>query len=283
MITFYPTVSRDEVSKYCNVSRILLVASSFAAQEVRTHGKVRANLPTPRLPASVTERAADCGGFVATFKWGDYPYTPDQYVTWLRSWQPDWAATMDFCCEDEITAGKPGIVRERQQKTTEMAWHFWRTYQESWAWVPTIQGWQLEDYQRHAIEMRPLIEEMRTAYADCSAWRVGIGTLCRRASVQMIHDVVRAVSAILPGVPLHLWGIKLGALQSPMALPAQVVSVDSAAWNGLFSTGCNEWKESGLPQRRWIFDVALPRYENRVAKALAQPKQLSLLDCEAVS
>lgn len=281
MITFYPTVSRGEVTKYCNTSRILLVASSFAAEEVRKHGRVRNALPVPKLPESVTERAADCGGFVATFKWGDYPYTPEQYVQWLRAWNPQWAAMMDYCCEDEITSGKPGVVRERQQKTTEMAWHFWHTYRgEEWAWIPTVQGWQIEDYQCHAREMKPLIDEMRAAYADNPHWRVGIGTLCRRASVQMIHEVVRAVSAILPGVPLHLWGIKLGALQSPLALPESVVSVDSAAWNGLFRTGRNEWKESGLPQRRWIFDVALPRYENKVAAALSQPKQLSLLDCE---
>lgn len=279
-ITFYPTVSRDELGKYCNTSRLLLVASSFAAAEVRKHGKVRRGLPAPHLPASVTERAADCGGFVATCRWGDYPYTPVQYVDWLRAWRPDWAATMDYCCEDEITSGRPGVVRERQLRTTEMAWHFWQRYQEQWAWVPTVQGWHVADNQRHASELKPLIDEMRTTYTGCSAWRVGIGTLCRRASVQMIHDVTRAVAAILPGIPLHLWGIKLSTLQSPLALPEQVTSVDSAAWNGLFRTGRNEWKESGLPQRRWIFDVALPRYERRVAAALASPKQLSLLDCE---
>src|SRR5690348_9286799 len=54
----------------------------------------RRRMATPRLPAHVTERAADCGGFVATFRWGDYRYTPEQYVGWLRTWQPQWAATM---------------------------------------------------------------------------------------------------------------------------------------------------------------------------------------------
>lgn len=276
MITFYPTISRGELGKHANVERLLLVASSFAASEVSKYGSVRHHLPTPRLSEQVTERAADCGGFVATFKWRDYPYTPAQYVHWLRSWRPQWAATMDYCCEDEITSGRPGVVRERQQKTTEMAWRFWQNYQESWTWVPTIQGWQIEDYQRHATEMKPLIQEMQAVYGTESAWRVGIGTLCRRASVQMIHDVVRTVSSILPGVPLHLWGIKLGALQSPVALPECVVSVDSAAWNGLFRTGRNEWKESGLPQRRWIFDVALPRYTAKVEATLLRPKQLSI-------
>src|SRR5260221_2830645 len=217
---FYPTISRDEVTKYCNATRLMLVASSYAADEVRKHGHVRGSLPVPRLPETVIERAADCGGFVATFKWGKYPYTPAQYVAWLEGWQPQWAAMMDFCCEDEITGGKPGIVRERQMKTTVMADFFWEHTKEApWCWVPTVQGWTVEDYQCHAREMKPLIEEMAAYYGYDRFFRVGIGTLCRRASVDMIHQVVRAVNEILPGVPLHLWGVKLGLLQSPPPLP----------------------------------------------------------------
>lgn len=273
-VTFYPTVSSGELGKYTNTERILLVASSFAAKEVRKHGTVRKSLPVPTLPSSIKERAADCGGFVATFKWGAYPYTVRQYVDWLSGWHPDWAAMMDFCCEPEVLGKTDGIVEDRQQKTTDMAYHFWTTYKDiQWTWVPTIQGWEVEDYQRHAREMKPLIDEMRAYYGADSFFRVGIGTLCRRASVDMIHEVVRTVSAELPGIPLHLWGVKLGLLQSPYAMPECVVSVDSAAWNGLFRTGREEWKTSGLPQRRWIFDVALPRYEAKVQQALSIPKQ----------
>src|SRR5579864_3274516 len=45
------------------------------------------------------------------------------------------------------------------------------------------------------------------------------------------------VGAILPGFPLHLWGVKLTLLQHSKSLPASVVSIDSAAWNGRFGTG----------------------------------------------
>lgn len=276
-IQFYPTVSRGELGKYLDTDTILLTASSFAAQEVRKYGTVRGALPQPKLPEFVVNRAADCGGFVATFKWGKYPYSPEQYVEWLYGWRPQWAATMDYCCEPEVLGKTDGIVRERQQQTTEMARHFWRTWQDApWHWVPTVQGWTVEDYRRHAYELKSLIDEMSDFYGPDSHFRVGIGTLCRRASVEMIHEVTRSVSAILPGVPLHLWGIKLGALQAPLALPESVTSVDSAAWNGLFRTGREEWKTSGLPQRRWIFDVALPRYQAKVDAALSQPKQIAL-------
>ncbi len=287
MITFYPTVSRKELGStgiYFKHHTVMLVASSFAADEVRKYGKVRGKLPSPALPDCVTHRAADCGGFVATFKWGGiYPYTPEQYMEWLYSWHPQWAATMDFCCEDEITGGRRGIVRERQQKTTDMTYHFWRHYKDvPWAWVPTIQGWTVEDYIRHAIEMKPLIDGMAAYYGPGRYFRVGIGTLCRRANAQMIREVVLSVSAILDDIPIHLWGVKKTTFKSSIALPLNIMSVDSAAFNGMFGSGRNEWKApktDGRPiwkQTEWVLQVALPRYIDGLEEALAEIKQAAM-------
>jgi hypothetical protein len=270
---FYPTVSCGELGKYARIPRVLLPASSWAGCTLRKHGIVR-KIPVPTLFAETVDRAADCGGFVATKKWGEYKYSAAQYVDWLDGWHPTWAASMDYCCEDEITSGNAGIVRTRQHLTTEMAYHFWNTYQDApWPWVPTVQGWTLNDYEYHAQEMKPLILDMHAHYGPQSAFRVGIGTLCRRASSEMIQDVVLAVSRILPDVPLHLWGVKLGLMQSAIALPAHVVSVDSAAWNGMFRTGREHWKASGLSQRQYCFNVALPAYEQKIQAALADTKQ----------
>jgi|SRR5579872_1912309 len=277
MITFYPTISRGELGKYCTVPRMLLVASSFAAEEVRKYGRVRGAVAVPVLPPCAVDVAADCGGFVATFRWGDYRYTAEQYVAWLSAWKPSWAAMMDYCCEDEITTGQPGIVRERQDKTTAMAHLFWERWHDApWVWVPTIQGWTVADYERHAVEMRPLIDIMRAHYGPDSAFRVGVGTLCHRASVEMIRAVVRSVHDILDN-PLHLWGVKLSILKSPIPLPQSVISVDSAAWNGLWGNGRNLWKETGMTQRQWRFETALPRYEGKLRRALALPKQYTPL------
>lgn len=205
-------------------------------------------------------------------KWGDYRYSPAEYVDWLDRWSPNWAATMDYCCEPDIN----GIVRERQDRTTIMALRFWAEYRDvPWPWVPTIQGWEPEDYRRHAREMSPLIREMQAHYQPASGWRVGVGTLCRRASTGQIRDVVSAVREELPGVPLHLWGLKLGAIQA--GLPDGVASVDSAAWNGLFGSAREEWRQSGLSQRRWSLSIALPRYVEKVARALDRPRTLPLL------
>lgn len=162
-----------------------------------------------------------------------------------------------------------------------MAHRIWSQYRAcSWTWVPTIQGWEVTDYGRHVREMRPLILEMQAYYQARGnhAFRVGIGTLCARASSEMIRHVVGLVARELPGVPLHLWGVKLGVLKSSICLPEQVVSVDSAAWNGMFHTGRQAWKGSTYTQREWCFKVALPAYEAKIAAALQTPKQLRLED-----
>lgn len=268
MITFYATICAGDERDYMPDVPVMLPASSWA----------RFGLPAPRLPDHVGERAADCGGFVATLRWGGYRYSPAQYVDWLYTFSPSWAATMDYCCEPEV-AGRAGIGHERQEATTEMAWRFWRDYGDvPWAWVPTVQGWEVADYRRHAREMVPLIREMARRCDE--RFRVGIGTLCRRASVTMILRVIDAVSGELPGVPLHLWGVKLAVLRAPRLLH-NVVSIDSAAWNACFGKGIEERRRSGLSEREYYYRVALPTYLRKVEEALARPKQQCLLGLEA--
>jgi hypothetical protein len=226
----------------------------------------------PNLPAHVQRVAADSGGFVATFKWGDYRYTPEQYTAWLDTFRPQWAATMDYCCEDEITSGNQGIVRERQQRTSEMAYHFWKDYRDvPWSWCVTVQGWHVEDYIWHARELKPLIQEMQAA--GHSDFRVGIGTLCHRDSAKMVQQVVQAVAEQLPGVPLHLWGVKLLVLQSAYALPG-VLSVDSAAWDVMMYRERSGWKAvmGTMTQKEYAHNIALPRYQQKVEAALGSAK-----------
>lgn len=288
MITFYPTISCGEIGKYSLVETALLPVSSWAAYALRNQERkglptdqVIGAIPVPKLPACMKHVAADCGGFVATFKWGGkYRYSPEQYIEWLDALQPEWAAMMDYCCENEITTGKHGIVRERQQLTTGMAYRLWDDCKHKpWVWVPTIQGWTVADYIKHATEMKPLIEEMKAFYearGQGDLFRVGIGTLCARASAEMIRLVVEAVTSILGDCKIHLWGVKLGVFRMSIALSKWVTSVDSAAWNGMFKTGRNKWKGTGMTQREWCFKVALPAYEAKIHHALTTPKQMCL-------
>lgn len=268
MITFYATIAAgDERPSLMPKCAYLYPASSYSLPRF----KMRA----PIVPDTCTEVAADCGGFVAMHRWGgEYQYTAAEYVEWLHKFpRLDWAATMDWCCEPAI-ADSQSAIEERQRKTTDAAWEFFTRYRECpWAWVPTIQGWHVEDYVRHARSVAPLVEMMRGYYGHNPAWRVGIGTLCQRADARMIREVAQAVAEELPGVPLHLWGVKLAALKAREALPETVVSVDSAAWNSRFGSGCEAFHGSGMTQREYGYRVALPEYLAKFNRAISRPKQ----------
>lgn len=268
--TFYFTIDVDAMRPYIPAIPVMLPASSFCRKKFRK----------PKLPVYVTDRAADCGGFVASRIWGEYRYTPEVYNNWCGTWDPLWAATMDWCCEDELTSGNAGIVRDRQTKTTEMAWHFWDKYKKMpWAWVPTIQGWHIDDYLRHAEELLPLARRMRAYYTRQGNphFRLGIGTLCRRGSVQPIQKIINAVACLLGDYPLHLWGTKLTLLKSDVAMPRQIVSMDSAAWNSMFPRHITmyrkEWQAMKIPKQRYLYEVQLPRYASKITAAMSRSKQ----------
>lgn len=267
-MTFYATIGAGhERLAYMPPASYLYPASSFSLPE----HKFRA----PRIPDCAESVAADCGGFVAMHRWGgEYQYTPAQYVEWLYKFRAlDWAATLDWCCEPAIAQDR-GAVAARQERTTQAAWEMFTEYRECpWAWVPTVQGWEVDDYRRHARALAPLVEMMRGHYCNNPAWRVGIGTLCQRADARMIRAVARAVASELPGVPLHLWGVKLAALSAPEALPETIESVDSAAWNSRWGAGRFAYQGSGMSLKEWGYRVALPDYQAKFAAALARPKQ----------
>lgn len=274
---FYYTIGTDEwrPSLLTYDVPILLPASSYARYRLRR----------VRMPAHITDRAADSGGFIATFKWGDYKYSPEEYANWLYGWMPTWAATMDYCCEDEITNGRHGVVRERQEKTTEKAHLFWQEFRDCpWPWVPTIQGWDIEDYRWHAQQLRPLILEMQAHYGEQSAFRVGIGTLCRRINVQLILAILLTVAQELPEVNcFHLWGVKKTFWQQPLAFPFRVSS-DSASWNmqGYYGDFNPEWKRWKAEQallgfeesnRTHRYKVLIPRTQAEIEAVQRQPRQ----------
>ena len=243
----YPTFDSDSIRSFMPPEPVLLPASSWGRQPRRAD----CTLPVPCIPAQVPHIAADSGGSAAMLRAAKlglehaYRYTPEQYVTWLQGLgsRLSWAATFDFCCAG---AEVERVVRERQTKTTEMAWLFWSQYKHAAVWVPTIQGQTVADYRRHAQELRPLIEQMARQYGETSAWRVGIGGLVRRT------------------------------FRSPLAFPRQVISCDSSSWNSRFCRDIEACRVSGLRQRAWTITRALPRYLRALEEAQAEPKQLLL-------
>ncbi len=304
MIDIFATVDADSIRECMPKDVAYLLPASSWARPLARAGLVGSDrfdpngIPYVKLPEGIKRTAADCGGFVATMKWGGYPFLSNQYVAWCESIGEslEWAAIPDLCCEDELTAETDSLtVRERQDETTRLAYQFWEEYMTvPWSWTPTIQGWTVDDYVYHAEQMAPLIAEMQSFYYErpgfiaeedgddhdypnyaervernMMTFRVGIGTLCRRASTAMIREIVERVSEILPGVVFHLWGVKLAGLTGH-DLPRSVVSVDSAAWNGRFGDRIEAHRREvadikrvtgrKMTQREYGYLISLPRY-----------------------
>lgn len=265
---------------------IMLSATSFT--RMRKQGAV---LLPPHLPIHLTEKGADCGGFQVVMRWGgSSPFSLRQYVTWLARWHPQWAITPDLCCLDPSTRGDPGAeeVRRRQAFATAQAQDCWLVYHEvPWCWCPVIQGYHLADFERHARALAPLIREMWTHYWDTgsgdeeqeqrpSAFRVAIGSLCRRLPRALVYTILlRVMDIIGSDVPIHLLGTKLHFLQFPGELPAHL-SLDTGAWNELFGKEHEARRASGLSVRDYSWQVCQPRYADKIATALSAPKQMPL-------
>jgi hypothetical protein len=109
-MAFYATIDADSVRSDMPTVPYLLPASSWA----------RYNTRSVRLPRRLRHVAADGGGFVATRIWGDYRYSPQQYVSWLHTFRPESAAAVAYCCEDEI--GDNGLGEGGSRKPAGLMW-----------------------------------------------------------------------------------------------------------------------------------------------------------------
>jgi hypothetical protein len=275
---FYPTLAKRQVCKHATkVDAALISIASYVSYEVHRHGEIKA-IPYPTLPPGI-KKGADSGGYSVVAKYnGIYPFTLEQYVIWLENWLPDWAATMDYPCF--IEEGTPveqvkQIVQKRQDDTTALARAAWDTYKDRpWCWCPTIQGRSLEDYLTHIEQLRGLLEEMYTFYQkrhQLDTWRVGIGSLVGRP-IPEIYEILYAISAALPGIQKHAWGLPLTALKYPRQLPPDIASVDSASWCGGKGEKRFRYKDTEHSQYSYLFAVSLPDYQQKIARALETPK-----------
>lgn len=285
MATMYYTTAHQEIRPYMPPDPVLVCAASC----LRVHKNGQTILLTPRLPAHVTDRAADCGGFNVVAKWaGRYPFTTRQYATWLMAWRPSWAAMMDWCCVD-TTAGKrayPGreVVAERQRQTTAMAYELAECYPRI-PWTPVIQGFYPEEFQAHARQLLPLIERLfvrslePATYEDgddLPVFRVCLGSICG-ATPATVREVLRQVQEIVgQWIPFHLLGWKLKGIQNGDELVG-VISYDTAAFNDrLNEEGRERQRESGKTQAHYLWEDAQPRYKGKLERAQAAPVQIPL-------
>lgn len=206
---------------------VLFSANAFARTYSQGHDRV-GDFKTFRLPNldqfAGLDAALDSAGFVAAVRYGDYRWSVKEYFDLVESFPWAWYASMDYCCEPEIS----GDRSLRLLRIAATCFMYGECAKEARlrdlpAPMPVLQGWTPAEYVECARWM-PLLQ-----------WPalVGIGSVCRRPvhGPSGILAILEAIDKILPAhVKLHLFGVKSSALDY-LAHHPRVASVDSMAWD----------------------------------------------------
>lgn len=180
------------------------------------------------LPKAIGRWALDSGGFSMLSVHGSWAAgpTPKQYADRVRRYSEeigglDWAAPQDWMCEPFITAKTGLSVLEHQHRTVGNYLEL-RSVAPDLPIIPVLQGFALSDYERCA----QLYE--RAGVDLLAAKVVGVGSVCRRQATSEASEIMHTLTAQLPGIRLHGFGIKTNGLGQYGELLA---SADSMAWS----------------------------------------------------
>ena len=189
---------------------------------------VKNKLRIPLHRQCVSEIICDCGSFSVFRRFGKFPYTWEQYYSWVKTINPKWFATWD----------KPGDPISTQKYIEKYS---------KYGGVPTCQGIEPCDYRAHTKDLKDF-----NFIAVGNLVRPGID---RRA---ILDEILMEV----PQAKLHIWGLSLHKLIAGGELPSNVVSIDSSSWNGRWGKGIEEYKQNQgkYTQRMYAIKVMIPRY-----------------------
>lgn len=222
-----------------------------------------------RLPRAQVDWALDSGGFSELSQWGDWTISEAQYIAEVRRYRDaiggmEWVSPMDWMCEPWIVE-RTGLTVEDHQRRTLLNYRRLTDAAPEVPWVPVLQGWQTDDYLRHA-------DQYAAAGVDLARLpRVGLGSVCRRQGTIEAEGIVRS----LAGLRLHGYGFKTSGLYR--AADA-LVSADSMAWSAGARRkpplpGCRHQNCANCP--RWAM-LWRDRVIARLAENEQRPKQFSL-------
>lgn len=214
--------------------------------------------------------AIDSGGFTELRDNGEWTIDQDTYGGMITRFMddigrpPDFVSPQDWMCEPWIVA-KTGLTVAIHQEFTTINLLYLRE-QFPWVpWIPVLQGWQLDDYLRHA-------DAYAAAGVDLAAERlVGLGSVCRRQSTSEIGAIVGTFHA--RGIRLHGFGVKIDGLRH---YGHMLASADSMAWSA--RARLENIRLDGCAHRgpcNNCLRYAL-RWREKVLAALDAPKQLAL-------
>lgn len=174
------------------------------------------------LPRAIGPWSLDSGGFTEVTQFGGWQTTEAEYVEAIMRYQDEiggleWAAPMDWMCEDIALKATGLTVEDHQHRTVE---NYCRLAATGLPIIPVLQGFQPADYWR-------CVDIYTDAGVDLvAAPLVGLGTVCRRQNTGEVDLLVGDLANA--GLSLHGFGVKLTGLAS---FGWALTSADSLAWS----------------------------------------------------
>ncbi len=167
----------------------------------------------------------DSGAFTEIRDYGRWRWDEDEYggmiyrLMEVCGYPPTFVAPLDYPCEPQVVARSGLSVLEHQEWTLESYRYLAREFPAA-PWMPVLQGWLPEEYERHDAMYR------KAGIKLGALPRVGLGSVCRRGSIRQIGDIAGGFAR--RGYRLHGFGLKSSALR---AYARYFVSADSLAWS----------------------------------------------------
>lgn len=175
--------------------------------------------------------AVDSRGFMELRTHGRWTITPERYVADVARYDVEignleWAGSQDSMVEDEILAMTGRGVLDHQLDSTRNYLRLSRLWERlsdrDSPFMLTLQGKSVEEYLLHW----DIYEDFGVDVSNVEV--VGLGSVCRRGRSQDIVDIVSALKARDPGLPIHGYGVKVGGLER---CGSMFGSTDSSAWS----------------------------------------------------
>lgn len=178
------------------------------------------------LPRAAVPWVLDSGGFTELSKHGKWTWSVREYADNARRYQDEigqlqWAAQMDWMCEDQIVEKTGKSVREHLWRTIENYFEL-RHLAPEVRWMPCLQGFRRDDYY-----------ECWEAYVASGVKLseqpiVGLGSVCCRKDEDIcnVFPVMHDLHA--RGVKVHAFGLVASAIDVAMQYLA---SSDSMSWS----------------------------------------------------
>jgi hypothetical protein len=177
-----------------------------------------------KWPVAKVRWAMDSGGFTEIQRHGKWTIPPAQYIGEVRRARDeighlDWAPCQDWMVEPQMLS-KTGLTIRQHQRRTVDSFLLLRRKAPDLPWMPVLQGWTMEDYERCA-------GLYAKSGVDLSAEPiVGLGSVCRRQGTRETEAIVRRLAG--RGLRLHGFGVKVSGL---VRYADVMSSADSMAWS----------------------------------------------------